>query len=416
MCAQTADIARCFGNEVGRMIGRCGCWKKTVSTMVHKKALRKRLLHMKSGTVEHAKLVKIGSPNESPYPGSMRPQLCFFRTIGSTERTNETTASGLLKRAPFNTTPCDLKADASDKEKKVRSRWRLQRFHRFTDFDYQVWADGSVVMDVSSGAGALVYPKEGGREKVVLGAGSLACSYRAGCFAMGAGLNRLVDVIELSKTHRTQVVALTDSLLMVLSTCPAVMEGAILKRTWDLILRIVWLRVSVNFQFALSHRGAPRNEAANKAAEQGNEKPQSYPEWITDIVTDIERQVRNEMRRGFEEGRMPPTHRSVLLDRVRPAPTQSKVDRLGESLLAQFRTGTSKHFGWLHRVAAHKAGRLECSARGFGTLGVMQQRNTPWRKKWQTAQAYLTLGWTTGDAVRLTASCATWFVRVGGGL
>ncbi|KAH8619570.1 hypothetical protein ERJ75_000151000 [Trypanosoma vivax] len=81
----------------------------------------------------------------------------------------------------------------------------MRRVQRFRDFDYQVWTDGSVVLDVSSGAGALVYPKEGRREKVVLGAGSLACSYRAECVAMEAGLKRLVEVIELSKTHRTRV-------------------------------------------------------------------------------------------------------------------------------------------------------------------------------------------------------------------
>ncbi|KAH8612715.1 hypothetical protein ERJ75_000865800 [Trypanosoma vivax] len=116
---------------------------------------------------------------------------------------------------------------------------------------------------------------------------------------------------------------------MVLSTCPAGVEDAILRHIRDLILHIVRLRVSVNFQFVFSHCGVPRNEAADKAAEQCNEKPQSYPAWITDIVTDIERQARNEMRRGFEERRMPPTHRSVPLERVRPPPTQSKVDRLG---------------------------------------------------------------------------------------
>ncbi|KAG8339171.1 hypothetical protein TRVL_10003 [Trypanosoma vivax] len=65
------------------------------------------------------------------------------------------------------------------------------------------------------------------------------------------------------------------------------------------------------------------------------------------------------MYRAFEEGRMPRTHRSALLDHVQPAPKHSKVDRLGE-LLAQSRTGTSKHFGWLNRVPARKADRLEC--------------------------------------------------------
>ncbi|KAH8610628.1 hypothetical protein ERJ75_001081900 [Trypanosoma vivax] len=103
-------------------------------------------------------------------------------------------------------------------------------------------------------------PKEGRREKVVLGAGSLACSYRAECVAMEAGLKRLVEVIELSKTHRTRVVAFTDSLslLMALNTGPAAVEDAILRRIWDLILRIVRLRVSVNFQFVFSHCGVPR--------------------------------------------------------------------------------------------------------------------------------------------------------------
>ncbi|KAH8610354.1 hypothetical protein ERJ75_001106900 [Trypanosoma vivax] len=238
----------------------------------------------------------------------------------------------------------------------------MRGVRRFRDFDYQVWADGAVVLDVLSGAGALVCPKDGRREKVVLGAGSLACSYRAECVAMKAGLKRLVDVMELSKTHRTRVVAFTDSLplLMALSTGPAGVEDAILRRIWDLILHIVRVRVPVNFHIVLSHCGVPRNEAAGKAAEQGNAKPQSYPAWITDIVAVVERRVRNEMYRAFEEGRMPRSHRSALLDRVWPAPKHTKVDRLGESLLAQFRKGTSKHFGWLHRVLARKTDQLEC--------------------------------------------------------
>ncbi|KAG8340289.1 hypothetical protein TRVL_08886 [Trypanosoma vivax] len=66
------------------------------------------------------------------------------------------------------------------------------------------------------------------------------------------------------------------------------------------------------------------------------------------------------MYTAFGEDRMPRTHRSALLDRVRPAPKHSKVDRLGESLLAQFGKGTSKHFGWLHRVLTRKMDQLEC--------------------------------------------------------
>ncbi|KAH8619226.1 putative Zinc finger C2H2 type [Trypanosoma vivax] len=147
---------------------------------------------------------------------------------------------------------------------------------------------------------------------------------------------------------------------MALNTGPAVVDDAKLRRIWELILHIARLRVSVNFQFVFSHCGVPRNEAADTAAEHGSAKPQSYPAWITDIVTGVERQVRNEMYRDFEEGRMPRTHRSALLGHVRPAPKHTKLDRLGESLLAQFGTATSKHFGWLHRVLTRKTDRLEC--------------------------------------------------------
>ncbi|CCD20916.1 hypothetical protein, conserved, partial [Trypanosoma vivax Y486] len=283
-----------------------------------------------------------------------------YGTINSTEKPHDATTLRLAMRVYVNaTTPGGLEAGAPEKDKKVHTmRWAQW----FRDSDYQVWTDGSVVLDVSSGAGALVYTKEGRREKVVLGAGSLACSYRAECVAMEAGLKRLVDVMELSKTRRTRVVAFADSLslLMALNTGPAAVKDAILRRIWDLILHIVRLRVSVNFQFVFSHCGVPRNDAADKAAEQGNAKPQSYPAWITDIVACVERQVRNEMYRAFGKGRMSRTHRSALLDHVRPAPKHSKLDRLGESLLTQFRTGTSKHFGWLHRVLTRKMDQLEC--------------------------------------------------------
>ncbi|KAH8610590.1 hypothetical protein ERJ75_001086000 [Trypanosoma vivax] len=132
-----------------------------------------------------------------------------------------------------------------------------------------------------------------------------------------------------------------------------------LRRIWDLILRIVRLRASVSFQFVFSHCGVPRNETEDKAAEQGNAKPQSRPAWVTGIVTGVERSAERDMQ-GHEEGRTPRTHRSALLDRVRPAPKHTMLDRLGESLLAQFGSGASKHFGLPHRVLARKTDRFEC--------------------------------------------------------
>ncbi|KAH8619448.1 hypothetical protein ERJ75_000158800 [Trypanosoma vivax] len=190
---------------------------------------------------------------------------------------------------------------------------------------------------------------------------------------MEAGLKRLADVIELSKTRRTRVVAFTDSLslLMALNTGPAAVEDAMLRRIWDLILHIVRLRMYVNFQFVFSHCGVPRNEAADKADEQENVRPQSHPAWVADVVAGVERQLQNEMYRTFEEGRMPRTHRSALLDHVRPAP---------------------KHFGWLHRVLTRKTGRLECRWCSAQAPGVTQQRNTLRRSQKRTAHTHPTLG------------------------
>ncbi|CCD17248.1 hypothetical protein, unlikely [Trypanosoma congolense IL3000] len=81
---------------------------------------------------------------------------------------------------------------------------------------------------------------------------------------------------------------------------------------------------------------------------------QSYPAWITYIFTCIERQIRKEKMKSFEESQMPNTCQSTLLNHVRPAP-RKKLGRLSESLLVQFRTGTSKHFGRHSRVLTQES-------------------------------------------------------------
>ncbi|KAH8605645.1 hypothetical protein ERJ75_001592000 [Trypanosoma vivax] len=85
--------------------------------------------------------------------------------------------------------------------------------------------------------------------------------------------------------HRWRVVefAVSLSLLMVLGAGPAVVEDAMLRLIWDLIMHIARLRASVNFKFVFSHCGVPRNEPADKAAKQGNAKPQPYPARAADM-------------------------------------------------------------------------------------------------------------------------------------
>ncbi|CCD16992.1 unnamed protein product [Trypanosoma congolense IL3000] len=265
--AQAAHIVAGIPKAANRNDAMCEAWLKPINEVAHRRALE-YYLRLKAKGAVHAKIAESIFPPEHPIHVRLAKVKHLYSTIDGMGKQHDATVLLLARRVHFNTTtPGGLKADAPEKDKKMHT---MRRVVQFRDFDYQVWTDGSVVLDVSSGAGVLVYRKQGRREKVVLGAGSLACSYRAECVAMVAGLKRLVDVIELNQTHRTRVVAFTDSLslLMALSTGPAVVEDAILRRIWDLILRLVRLRVSVNFQFVFSHCGVPRNEAADKAAKQ----------------------------------------------------------------------------------------------------------------------------------------------------
>ncbi|SCU70140.1 RNase H, putative [Trypanosoma equiperdum] len=260
---------------------------KSINDVVNRRVLE-YYLRLKAKETTHAQLFDSIFQLEHLAHVRLAMVQLLYSTIDCPEKTHDVTVMWLARRFHFNTNePGGLKADELEKDKKVHTMRRVQLFK---DYDYQVWTDGSVVLDVSSGAGALAYTKEGKREKVVLGAGSLVCSDRAECVSMDAGLKMLADVIELSKMHRTRVVVVfTDSLslLMALSTGPTVVEDAILRRIWNLILSIVRLRVSANFQFMFLHFEVPRNEAAEKEAEQGSAKPQSYPAWITDIVTGV---------------------------------------------------------------------------------------------------------------------------------
>ncbi|KAH8615724.1 hypothetical protein ERJ75_000555200 [Trypanosoma vivax] len=87
----------------------------------------------------------------------------------------------------------------------------------------------------------------------------------------GAGLSRPVGAIGLNKRHGVRLVASVGSSL--LNACSAAEDGAVTRRTSDLVLCIVWLRVPVRFRFAFSRCEVPGNGAPGRAAEQGNAKP-----------------------------------------------------------------------------------------------------------------------------------------------
>ncbi|CCD15608.1 hypothetical protein, unlikely [Trypanosoma congolense IL3000] len=82
-----------------------------------------------------------------------------YNTIEVSVRQHEATVLQWAKEVYFNTTaPGVLKAETPEEERKVHTMRRVQRFN---DYDYQAWTDGPVVLGVSSGAEALVYPPNG---------------------------------------------------------------------------------------------------------------------------------------------------------------------------------------------------------------------------------------------------------------
>ncbi|CCD20135.1 hypothetical protein, conserved, partial [Trypanosoma vivax Y486] len=141
---------------------------KPINEVAHRTALEYYLRLKAKGPV-HAKVAQSIFPPEHPIHVRFAKVQHLYSTIDGPEKQHDATALQWNRRVHFNaTTPGCLKADTPEKDKKLHTmRW----VQRFSDFDYQVWTDVSVVLDVSSGAGALVYPKEGRRAKVVLGAG-----------------------------------------------------------------------------------------------------------------------------------------------------------------------------------------------------------------------------------------------------
>ncbi|KAG8340174.1 hypothetical protein TRVL_09000 [Trypanosoma vivax] len=138
---------------------------KTVNEVAHLRALEYYLRLKAKGSV-HAKVVDSIFPHEDPIHPRLAKAQHLYSIVDNPQKPHDATVLQLDRRVHFNTTtPGGLKADAPEKNKMVHT---VRRVQRFSDFDYQVWTDGFVVLDVSSGAGALVCPKDDRREKVML--------------------------------------------------------------------------------------------------------------------------------------------------------------------------------------------------------------------------------------------------------
>lgn len=147
---------------------------------------------------------------------------------------------------------------------------------------------------------------------------------------------------------------------MAFKTRPVRVKNGILRRIWSLIFFLQRRKVQWAFQFIFFHCGVPRYEKVDKIAAKGSKLPQTYPAWIADTGTAVRRRRRNSEYQSFDSGDGPSTYRSELLGHIHPAPKKMIYSRLGQSLLAPFHTGASKHFGWAKCVLTHTKYYLEC--------------------------------------------------------
>ncbi|KAH8611090.1 putative Reverse transcriptase (RNA dependent DNA polymerase) [Trypanosoma vivax] len=123
---------------------------KPINEVAHRRALEYYLRLKVKGPV-HAKVADSIFPPEHPIHVRLAKAQHLYSIIDSPKKTHDATVLQWARRVHFNiTTPGSLKADAPEKDKKVHTMRRVQRFR---DFNYQVWSEGSVVPDVSSGAG-----------------------------------------------------------------------------------------------------------------------------------------------------------------------------------------------------------------------------------------------------------------------
>ncbi|CCD16172.1 hypothetical protein, unlikely [Trypanosoma congolense IL3000] len=101
--------------------------------------------------------------------------------------------------------------------------------------------------------------------------------------------------------------------------------------------------------------------------------------------------------KALEESQMPNTHRSVLLNHIRPAP-RNKLGRLSETLLVQFGAGTSKYFGWHHRV-------LEEGSQSIGMQMVRRRELSHGQHRECTSEVHK--GEKYGALVVISCGCST---------
>ncbi|KAH8606646.1 hypothetical protein ERJ75_001492400 [Trypanosoma vivax] len=187
--AQAAHIVPTIPKGASREDALREAQLKPINEVAHRRVLEYYLRLKAKGPVHPEVATASSRPSTQSTSGLRRCSAC---TASMMAPKNHTTRGCWSGPGVFTSTP-PHRCSQGDAPERTR-RCTPCGVQRSSEFDYQlggrVGGAGCLVRGWSAGA-----PEGRSREKVVLGAGSLACSDRAECVAMEAGLKRLADVV-----------------------------------------------------------------------------------------------------------------------------------------------------------------------------------------------------------------------------
>ncbi|KAH8603209.1 hypothetical protein ERJ75_001846100 [Trypanosoma vivax] len=131
---------------------------KPTNEVAHRRALE-HCLQLKAKGPVHAKVADSIFPPEHPIHVRLAKAQHLCRTINGMGQTAR--REGVAADQARSLQHHHAGRTQSGRAREVQEGTHHAARERFRDFDYRVWTDGSVVLDVSSGAGALVCPIEG---------------------------------------------------------------------------------------------------------------------------------------------------------------------------------------------------------------------------------------------------------------
>ena len=236
----------------------------------------------------------------------------------------------------------------------TRRNCSLQALALHQPADYDLWTDGSCREksdnhEAASAGAWQIYKDDALLLHGASPAGILACSYRAECIAMAAGLEELGKQ-PLAAGSKVLVATDSQSLLASLHRGPLLTNDDCENLIWSHLLQLAARKVSVHLQFVFAHCGVERNESVDKLAGEALALPQdNVPVWLPDLMAAARAIVRAERAAAATM-----TVRTRLVG-FTPTPLDTSAPRRVSVLLARMRVDTTPLVGkYRHTIGLAK--------------------------------------------------------------